>query len=424
MTSPNDPGAPAGGQHASATNIDGATVSEVREPTDHIIDTSKGGEHGRDACPRCGATEITRKGNTLSLICQFCRHEWVGQRLEDTHGLGEGIGDLRGRVMTSGAVDITSDQNLITMKCTGCGSEVTVDTSHSLESRCHWCRSILSINDQIPNGAVPDGILLFEITKEDAIARIAQFVEKRQFFALPKFKEEFKPENVLGVYLPYMTVDGNVHSRLHGKGEKLKRRYTVKTGENSSTTYYDADEYDVVRQFDLHIDDLIIESSATRSNIDNKANTNNIINSLLPYDVKNMVAFDSNYMGDHAAEKRDLDIDDVARKAHTKFLTMARESIRDDIGFYDRGVRWTHEEMDVHGTRWASVFLPVWLYSYAQKEDSGQVMVHYIAVNGRNGNTMGSVPINKGRLWAVTGIVAAVTAAIAWPLGVIAMVAS
>ena len=422
MTSPIDPGAPADGQQSAPTNIDGAAVSETREASDHIIDTGKGGEHGRDACPKCGSTEITRKGNTLSLICQFCRHEWVGQKLEEIHGLGEGIGELRGRVMTSGAVDITSDQNLITMKCTGCGSEVTVDTEHSLESRCHWCRSILSVNDQIPNGAVPDGILLFDISKEDAIARIAQFAEKRKFFALPKFKEEFRPDNVLGVYLPYMTVDGNVHSRLHGKGEILRRRYTVKTGENSSTTYYDADEYDVIRQFDLHIDDLIIESSATRSNIDNKANTNNIINSLLPYDVKNMVAFDSNYMGDHSAEKRDLDIDDVARKAHGKFLTMARESIRDDIGKYDRGVRWTHEEMDVHGTRWSTVFLPVWLYSYAQKEDSGKVMVHYIAVNGRNGNVMGSIPIHKARLWAVTGIVAAVTAAIAWPLGVIAMV--
>lgn len=424
MTSTPDSGVPPQGAQPHATHIDGAAVTEAREASDHIIDTGKGGEHGRDACPRCGSTEITRKGHTLSLICQFCRHEWVGQKLEETHGLGDGIGDLSGRVMTSGAVDITSDQNLITMKCTGCGSEVTVDTDHSLESRCHWCRSILSVNDQIPNGAVPDGILLFHITKEDAISRIEKFAEKRKFFALQKFKDEFKPENVLGVYLPYMTVDGNVNSRLHGKGEVLKRKYTVQTGKNSSTTYYDADEYDVIRDFDLHIDDLIIESSATRSNIDNKANTNNIINSLLPYDVKNMVAFDSNYMGDHSAEKRDLDIDDVARKAHGKFLTMARESIRDDLRAYDRGVRWTHEEMDVHGSRWASVFLPVWLYSYAQKEDSGTVMVHYIAVNGRNGNVMGSVPINKKRLWAVTGIVAVVTAAIAWPLGVLAMVAS
>lgn len=399
---------------------EGASTPEAEDVT--VIDTTTGQGHGRDACPQCGSTEVARKGMTLSLMCQFCRYEWVGNRLEDTHGLGEGIGDLAGRVYTSGAADITSHDDLVTIKCTGCGSEVIVDTAHSLESRCHWCRSILSINDKIANGAVPDGVLPFTITKEEAVARIAAFVEKRRFYALKKFKDEFKAENVMGVYLPYMTVDGNVGARLHGQGEVQTRRYTVQTGKNSSTTYYDANVFDVVRDFDLHIDDLIVESSATRSNINNRSNTNNIINSLLPYDVKEMVAFDSNYLGEFSAEKRDLNIDDVATKAHTKFLTMARESVRDDVTGYGRGVRWTHEQLTVHGSRWASVFLPVWLYSYAEKTNDGQVMVHYIAVNGRSGACMGSVPVNKSRLWGVTLAVSAVTAAIAWPLGIIAMV--
>jgi hypothetical protein len=367
---------------------------------------------------------VSRKGNTLSLMCGFCRYEWVGARLEDTHGLGDGIGELSGRVLTTGASDIASMETLVTIKCTGCGSEVVVDTERTLEARCHWCRSILSINDKIPNGAVPDGILPFHITKQDAIECIATFARKRRFFALKKFRDEFSPENVLGVYLPYMTVDGNVNARLHGEGEILTRQYTVQTGKNSRTTYYDADVYDVVRDFDLHIDDLIVESAASRSNIDNRSNTNNIINSILPFDVKNMVAFDSNYMGDFSAEKRDLNIDDVARKAHAQFLAMARESVRDDLAQYDRGVQWTHEEMEVHGSRWASVFLPVWLYSYAVPQNDGSVMVHYIAVNGRNGNVMGSVPINKTRLWGVTILATALSAAVAWPLALAAVVVS
>ncbi|GIG55520.1 TFIIB-type zinc ribbon-containing protein [Demequina activiva] len=397
-------------------------ISENADP--RLIDTTTGQAHGHDDCPRCGSTEVSRKGNTMSLICGFCRYEWVGMRLEEAHGLGEGIGDLAGRVMTSGATDITSADTLITIKCTGCGSEVVVDTERTLEARCHWCRSILSINDKIPNGAVPDGILPFHVTKQDAMARIGEFAGKRTFFALKKFREEFKADNVLGVYLPYMTVDGNVNARLHGQGEVLTRKYTVQTGKNSRTTYYDADVYDVVRDFDLHIDDLIVESSATRSNIDNRSNTNNIINSLLPFDVKNMVAFDSNYLGEASAEKRDLNIDDVARKAHSQFLTMARESIRDDITGYDRGVRWTHEEMDVHGSRWASLFLPIWLYSYAETQDDGQVMVHYIAVNGRHGNVMGSVPINKSRLWGVTLLSTALAAAVMWPMAFLVTVAA
>ncbi len=54
---------------------------------------------------------------------------------------------------------------------------------------------------------------------------------------------------------------------------------------------------------------------------------------------------------------------------------------------YDRGVHWEEESLDVPGTRWVAMYLPVWLYSYQQP---GSGMLHYIAVNGRDGETTGS----------------------------------
>ena len=68
-----------------------------------------------------------------------------------------------------------------------------------------------------------------------------------------------------------------------------------------------------------------------------------------------------------------------------------------DRATYDRGVRWERERIDVHGTKWVSMYLPVWLYSFHHVE-RGKSMVHYIAVNGRTGETMGSVPVSHGRL--------------------------
>lgn len=384
------------------------------------LDTTTGQEHGHDDCPKCGSTEVSHKPGTMSLVCGFCRFEWFGKRLEDTLGLGEGIRELSGRTVASGASQIESEQNLVTMKCQGCGAEVTVDTGHATQSRCHWCRSILSLNDKLPNGAVPDGILPFALSRADAVARIEKFVGDRKLLAHPEFKADFSAEHVKPVFLPYMVVDGNLHTRLHGVGEVQTRRYTVKHGD-SHTTYYDANEYQVVRQFDLHADDLIVESSASKADFKTDISTNNIINAILPFDVKNMVAFDSNYMGDIQAEKRDLDIDDVARTTHERFLTMARERIRADLTGYDRGVRFTHEEMWVRGTRWATVYLPVWLYSYPQRSSDGSLTVHYVAVNGRNGTTMGSVPISKKRLLAASAGWAVATAAVAWPIALISL---
>ena len=96
----------------------------------------------------------------------------------------------------------------MTFKCTGCGAEVTVNTENAMTARCHWCRHVFGVNEQVANGAVPDAVLPFHIRKDDAVARIRQFVDKRRLFALKEFKEQFTPENVVGVYMPYMIVDG------------------------------------------------------------------------------------------------------------------------------------------------------------------------------------------------------------------------
>lgn len=62
------------------------------------------------------------------------------------------------------------------------------------------------------------------------------------------------------------------------------------------------------------------------------------------------------------------------------------------------------------------MYLPVWLYSYYH-EERGRGMVHYIAVNGRTGETMGSVPVSHGRLLLAAiagGVVAQILGVIAW----------
>ena len=78
-------------------------------------------------------------------------------------------------------------------------------------------------------------------------------------------------------------------------------------------------------------------------------------------------------------------------------LSIARAQVHSSVRRYDRGVRWEQEHLDVHGTRWVAMYLPVWLYSYHQPGSDGG-MLHYIAVNGRTGKTMGSVPVQQWKL--------------------------
>ncbi|MDX6080991.1 TFIIB-type zinc ribbon-containing protein [Xanthomonas campestris pv. incanae] len=421
------PGSPQGvpplpGQMA----IDPATLpapirAELQVPDPLAIGTAAAElKDGLNRCPKCGATDIRPKLGTDLLVCQYCRHTWDGARVEEAYGFGAGLAELRGTVIASGARNIQADANsLMSFKCSGCGAEVTINTDSAMTARCHWCRHMFGVNEQVANGAVPDAVLPFHIDKQDAVARIRQFVGKRRLFALKAFKQQFTPENVVGVYLPYMIVDGNVSASVTGVGEITTRTYTQGTEKNKKT-YYDADIYAVKRQVEFTVDDLPLESSSERGNLDSRVTTNNIINTILPFDTKNAVQWNASYLSGFSSERRDSNIEQLRPRLEDQLLSIARAQVERSVSRYDRGVRWEREQLEVHGTRWVSMYLPVWLYSYHQPGRNGGLL-HYIAVNGRTGETMGSVPVQQWKLLLaalVTGTV--IEAAALWFLAVIA----
>ncbi len=389
-----------GSQPIDTSALPEAIREELEAPDPVAIDTAAAElKDGLNRCPKCGATDIRHKPGSDLLVCLYCRNEWEGARVEEEFGFGVGIGELTGTVIASGARDIAADvASLMSFKCSSCGAEVTVNTESAMTARCHWCRHVLGVNEQVANGAVPDAVLPFHIKKDDAVARIRQFVDKRRLFALKAFKDQFIPENVVGVYLPYMIVDGNVSVDVAGQGEIETRSYTRGTGDKKKT-YYDADVYQVQRHVDFTINDLPLESSTQRGNLDTGVNTNNIINTILPFDTQNAVKWNASYLSGFSSEKRNSDVEHLRPRLEDQLLSIGRAQVENSVEPYDRGVRWEQERLRVHGTRWVAMYLPVWLYSYHQPGAKGG-MLHYIAVNGRTGETMGSVPVQQWKLLA------------------------
>ena len=348
-------------------------------------------------------------------MCGFCRHQWQAEAIDAAMGLSEGIDKLHGTVMSTAAVDIEDQGALVTLHCDGCGSDVVIDTDQNLRARCHWCKHELSLNNRVPNGAVPDGILPFSVTKEQAMANIAAFVAERKSFAKAEFSTTFRPENVMGVYLPHMTVDGNIAARLDGVGEVLEGTHHGERQPDALSRFAGSR---VLRTFKVAIDDVVVSSSFDKVNIRSEISTNNIINAILPFDVKNIVRFNSNFLGDkYTSERRDMDIAEAESYAGDHFLTIARPRPIRPLTGYDRGVRWEAEQVQIVGSRWTSVLLPVWLYGFVEQTKKGPV-THYIAVNGRSGATMGSVPINTGKAALVSWSVAIGVSVITWPIAI------
>jgi DNA-directed RNA polymerase subunit RPC12/RpoP len=365
-----------------------------------IVKTDEGAKDGQNKCPQCGSTDISVNAKTGKLRCNFCRHEFEPEKIQ---GMETDISKLEGEIMGSGAQDIVADTNsVMTFKCSSCGAEVVIDTSESTQARCHWCRNTLSVNEQIPNGAIPDVVLPFNMTKQEAKEQIEKFVGKRKFFAHPKFRQEFTTDNIMGVYLPYIVVDINSHARFSGHGEHEVRRYTRGSGDTRKT-YYDADLYEVEREFDLTIDGLTVESSSDKLQ-KNSNKTNNIINSIMPFDIENSVKYNANYLKGYTSEKRDTNIEQLRPLVDIQSKDIARFAANETLENYDRGVNWQVEEMEVKGKQWKTAYLPIWLYSYQQKKGNNSLL-HYVAVNARTKETMGSVPIHIPKLLGISALV-------------------
>ena len=363
-----------------------------------VVDTSEGSRDGQEKCPKCGATDISLNVKTGRLRCNYCRHEFEPIHLE---GMETDISQLQGETMGSGTQDIREDaENIVTLKCTSCGAEVVIDTSEVTQARCHWCRNTLSINQKVPNGAVPDVVLPFKLSKADAKALIEDFVGRRKFYAHPKFRKEFTTDNIMGVYFPYMVVDINSHAHFHGAGERQVRSYVRKEGDHT-VTYYDADLYEVEREFDLTIDGLTVESSVDKLNTGASDKTTNIINSIMPFDTENCVKWNANYLKGYTSEKRDTNVDQLRPIVDAQAKDIARYQANETLKEYDRGVRWETQELETGGKQWKAAYLPVWLYSYLQTKGDRSTL-HYVAVNARTKETMGSVPIHMPKLLLVS----------------------
>lgn len=356
------------------------------------------GASGQVKCPKCGATDITPSVKAGELICGFCRNVFEKPKADL---LNRDIFSLQGVTIGAGAQNIIKDEvDTMTLQCSSCGAEVVINTANSTQSRCHWCRNYISINNQIPNGAVPDVILPFSLERDIARGKIQNFVDKRKFFAHPQFVKEFSAENINGVYFPYMVIDVYAHAEYRGKGEITTEEYEVKV-DGEKETRYTVDTYQVERAFDIGIDNIEIESNSEKFNLASRKETNNVINALMPFDVENSVAYDSNYLRGFTSERRDTDIQELRPHMDTQARDIARISATSTLGQYRRGVRWENESFEYYGESWSAAYLPVWLYSYRQNNG----LMHYIAVNGRSGSVMGSVPLNLTRLSIVSAII-------------------
>lgn len=256
--------------------------------------------------------------------------------------------------------------------CPNCGVEL-VCIMNNPAVKCHWCQTMIPANSYIETPNMPDLILPFKIDKEEAKKNISKYINKIDDEKLNSISSKNIEKEIIPVYLPYMLVDINAHSKNRGqKKQRYKNKKYLSTVKKT-------------RDFDIIIKNIIIETSKNNS-FNAQNSTSDAVNKLLPFDVENSVEFNANYLNGYYSENREINTTDIEASVRDILKQIVDHEIDKMDKYSKEEINWVVQENAILGIQWTSIYLPVWIYSYCVKENN-ENKIYYIAVNGRTGKT-------------------------------------
>lgn len=328
-------------------------------------------------CPSCGSDVVYDPVKKL-FTCSVCKSEFNEEQLEDK--------------AISFTESKTFDEVLKTYYCPSCGAEVITDENTATEF-CAYCGTPVVLSGRVSGEIKPDLIIPFELSKEQAKTCIKEFLDNYSF--VPKsFYKEANLNKITGIYYPFWESDIDSDSKLFAEGQIVR---TWTTGE---TEYTETSYYDVKREGDIHFEDISVNAL--------KASDKKLVESILPYPIKNHIPFDMKYLAGFYAKKNDLRFDEVKGEILSKLSEYSKQMLLGTTGNYTN-ITVNYAKANVVNEKHDYTLLPIWILSYKYRKKN-----YTFAVNGVTGKVFGEVPLSHARLGltcaGISGIVFAVLA--------------
>ena len=280
-------------------------------------------------CPNCGAPA------NFNIMTQQYQCGYCGGAVTIAHAkeLKQGFRKMRSEHLQNSV----KQYRLSTASCSGCGAELVFEAGEAL-SNCAFCGRSLVRQDYLETKNMPESVIPFRITEDEARMRLAEWCQKN------KGKQEAKHLAVLlpklkGFYLPYELVCGPVHMRV---------------SRMSGSRSYTCEGF-------LH--DAFVNRSSQLDNL--------LLDGMEPFDVSAMAEFDFAYVAGHRVKTPDMADKNlearVGREVAETYLPAVRRVLQT-------------KAVDVHADVSSAMRYPVLLPVYFISE--GNVCA---AVNGQTG---------------------------------------
>lgn len=340
-------------------------------------------------CPSCSAT-LKFDPHGQNWKCEYCGGEY---NLEDIESKNEQL------TKETKEVKMQKDQNGMDIySCPNCGAQIIASETETA-TFCVYCRSTAILKNKLVGEFNPTYVIPFKTTKEDAIEAFKKLKKGRPL--MPNaFSDKKNIADMKGVYIPFWVYDYDVNGIIT---VDAKRVTSYISGEYHCTK---TDVYHVVREGNLCYDKVPVDGS---THFDD-----NLMDSIEPFDYKDLKDFSHSYLSGFLAEKYDVDSEKAEERAITRTKNSTIEVLKKDItGYTSTFVK--DSNINLNQTEKNYILIPVWMLNIKYKDK-----LYKFAMNGQTGKMVGDIPIDKKKafMWWLGSLL--ITALIVVIIGFIA----
>ena len=268
-------------------------------------------------------------------------------------------------------------KNMRAYNCPSCGAQLISD-ANTAATRCPYCGNPTVVPAQFEGSLKPDYVIPFKLIKEDAVKELKNFYKGKPF--LPKaFTESNHIEEIKGVYVPFWLYDGTVDAHLRGSA-------------TTSSSYETDDEIvTTTRHFRIERDETV-EFQKVPADGSSKM-PDDFMDSIEPFDYKDLVPFQMSYLPGYLADKYDVSIEEDAERVNQRIKNTTISLLEETVTGYQTYVSDKTNTTITPGTVHYA-FLPVWLLSTQYQGKN-----YLFAMNGQTGKMIGDdLPIDKTKM--------------------------
>ena len=328
------------------------------------------------ACTSCGA-DLKYSPGTTDLGCEYCG------AANEIPALDVTIQEFNFHEYLQNQTEPDTQITASYIKCDGCGASSTLEPNVT-SCACPYCSTSLVLEQAKDETLIqPKSLLPFKLDKNEAKTEFKKWVKKLWFAPNELKKAALNFDRFKGVYIPYWTYDTDTMTNYIGqRGEYyyVTESYTTTVNGKSvrkirqvrKTRWYPASGS--VQKF---FDDVLTVAT--------KSLPQKYVTKLEPWDLENLVPYDSRYLSGFTSEKYQIGLEEGFEIMKGIIKPQISSLIRRDIGGDTQRIITMSTQYD--DITFKHLLLPVFVSAYKYKDKLYQFLV-----NARTGEVQGERP--------------------------------